>query len=394
MRRICLCGRAELKKEAKMPKIIHTGDLHLDSPFSLLDVQKAQARKNELREVFSSLIDCAGSEKADIFLIAGDLFDSGYATPETVELINAKFASLPQCRFIITPGNHDPADAKGPYLNTVFPENVYIFDKPEVSRLEFPEINTDVYGFGCIGEFMDASPIKEEIGVNPERVNIFVCHADMTSKKGGLCPPITEDDIAKTHCDYFALGHIHAGTKAEKAGETYYAYCGCPEGRSFDECGQKSAIICDASKAESKKNLSFEYRRFFRRRYERLTVDVTGAQSTDDAKEKIKAELLSKSLGENALVRVTLEGRISPEVNLRTEKIKAEDTGVYYLEISDDTLPEISFETLQVDLSIKGALYRELLPKLESTDERERKIAALALRYALDALDGRAVIDY
>ena len=31
-----------------MPKIIHTADIHLDAPFSLLDVQKAQVRKNEL----------------------------------------------------------------------------------------------------------------------------------------------------------------------------------------------------------------------------------------------------------------------------------------------------------------------------------------------------------
>ena len=39
-----------------MPKIIHAADIHLDAPFSLFDVQKAQVRKNELRGAFTSMI--------------------------------------------------------------------------------------------------------------------------------------------------------------------------------------------------------------------------------------------------------------------------------------------------------------------------------------------------
>ena len=45
-----------------MPKIIHTGDIHLDAPFSLSDVQKARMRKNELRETFENLILFAKNE--------------------------------------------------------------------------------------------------------------------------------------------------------------------------------------------------------------------------------------------------------------------------------------------------------------------------------------------
>ena len=76
-----------------MLKIIHTADIHLDSPFSLFDAQKAQARKNELRGVFSSLIMYAKTEKADMVLIAGDLFDSEYVTKETMDIITTQFAS-------------------------------------------------------------------------------------------------------------------------------------------------------------------------------------------------------------------------------------------------------------------------------------------------------------
>ena len=58
-----------------MAKILHIADVHLDSPFSLLDPQKSQARRNELRGTFTSAMMYAKMEKYDIVIIAGDLFD-------------------------------------------------------------------------------------------------------------------------------------------------------------------------------------------------------------------------------------------------------------------------------------------------------------------------------
>lgn len=111
-----------------MVKIIHTGDIHLDAPFSLYDPRKAQARKNELRGVFSSIVVYAKTEKADMVIISGDFFDHGYVTKETLAHINEQFSSAPDCKFVIAPGNHDCADAKSPYKKAVFPPNVYIFE--------------------------------------------------------------------------------------------------------------------------------------------------------------------------------------------------------------------------------------------------------------------------
>ena len=42
----------------------------------------------------------------------------------------------------------------------------------------------------------------------------------------------------------------------------------------------------------------------------------------------------------------------------------------------------------QVHSDIRGELFRALEEKLGSDDERERKTAALALQYGLNALDG------
>ena len=70
------------------------------------------------------------------------------------------------------------------------------------------------------------------------------------------------------------------------------------------------------------------------------------------------------------------------------KSITAEEIGVFYIEVENCTLPLLDFGELENDISIKGAVFRELLPRLESDDEGERKIAAMALKYALAALAG------
>lgn len=376
-----------------MPKIIHTADLHLDAPFSLFDPQKAQARKNELRGVFSSLIMYAKTEKADMVIIAGDFFDHGFVTKETMSLITSQFASVPECKFVISPGNHDCLSQKSPYVKTVFPPNVYIFNSENISRFEFPDINTDVYGWAFTSPTMEKNPLEHHIAVNPDRINILAVHADMTGKASNNCP-ITAEDIEKSNCDYAALGHIHAGTEVKTAGKTYYAYSGCLEGRSFDECGTKGAIICDITKENGIAKTGFTYKRFCRRRYEKFELDITSAELKSDVVSKIKSEIAHRAISSDTLLRVILTGTVSPEKNIKVNEITEADIGVFYLEIKDKTVPLLSYEELKNALSVKGAFFRELLPKLESENEDERILAAQALRYGLAALSGSDIIDF
>ena len=58
-------------------KIIHTSDLHLDSPLTTrLASDKVRERKNELLFSFRKNVQAAKDNGADGFIIAGDLFDS------------------------------------------------------------------------------------------------------------------------------------------------------------------------------------------------------------------------------------------------------------------------------------------------------------------------------
>ena len=376
-----------------MPKILHIGDIHLDSPFSLFDVEKSQARRQELRGTFTSIMMYAKMKEADVVLICGDLFDSEFVTKETMNLIVSQFEDNPSCRFVITPGNHDPATPKSAYLKTKFPDNVYVFRSEEVQKFCFDEIGVDIYGFAYEQDFYDKNPFDTNLYLNENKINIFMAHADILSSSSRDCP-ITEKDIARSGCDYVALGHIHAGREAVKAGNTYYAYCGCPEGRSFDECGMKGGIFINAEKTNGVFKANFEYPRFCKKRYEKTEVDISGLSTHEQMCEQVKKAVQKEGFGKDTLLRVRLTGLVSYDANFAPDKVQASELGVYYAEVQDATIPLVGYEELKNDISIKGALLRELLPKLQSDDERERKVASLALKYGLSAIMGADVADF
>ena len=373
-----------------MPKILHIGDIHLDSPFSLFDVEKSQARRRELRSTFSSVMMYAKIKEADLVIIAGDLFDSEFVTKETMNLIVSQFASLPSCRFVITPGNHDPATAKSAYNKTKFPENVYIFKSENVEKISFGDIGVDVYGFAYVEEKYEQDPLAEKFLLDNSKINIFAAHTDIYGKNSTYCP-MKPKQFADFGFDYAALGHVHAGGEIEKEGETYYAYCGCPEGRSFDECGVKGGIFINAEKRGGVFRAEFERPRFCKKRYEKIEADVSEMKTRAQAVEVIKKAAEENGLGKDTLLRVKLCGVVSPDASFEAESITAEEVGVFYLETEDVTSPLLDYGELENDISIKGAVFRELLPRLESDDEAERKTASMALKYALAALEGNEI---
>lgn len=371
-----------------MVRLLHTADIHLDSPFSLFDAEKAAARRNELRGTFSSLMLYIKTEHVNVALLAGDLFDSEYATRDTLELMRTQFEQNPECRFVIAPGNHDPLTQKGAYRKTEFPSNVYIFDSDDITKFSFDDIGVDVYGWAFTEETKEENPLRKgRIALDRSKINILCVHADMLSQNSRYCP-MTEEDIASSGFDYVALGHVHTGGEVKKAGNTYYAYSGCLEGRSFDECGAKGAIVIKADPGHLGNEFRFEKKRFSLRKYEKMTVDVSNSRDSDEVLAKVRTAVKETGYGDDTILRVKLNGVVSPSLKIDANKITAAALGVFYLELSDDTSPTLDYNELMNDISIRGALFRELLPKLQSENEDERRLAAAALRYGLTALEG------
>ena len=374
-----------------MIKILHCADLHLDSPMSALDVSKSEVRRNELRAAFTSLTLSAKMNKVDFLLISGDLFDCKFVSRDTISLLLREFASIPDCRIIISPGNHDPYTGASYYRRTEFPDNVYIFDSPELKYFDFPDKNTTVYGYAFTSETMESCPIDDFTVEDPSRINILAAHGDLDAPDSKYCP-ISSKKLAACGFDYAALGHRHAYTEAFQVGSGYAAYSGCLEGRGFDECGTKGAILAVADKDITLKFAS-KFVRFCKRTYVRDTLNIDGARSNADVADMIDAHIKEKHYGDDTALRLQLCGSVSGDFKLSASFLAERFPSLFIFEITDNTMPLLDCERLHSDPTLKGAFYRSLEPMLNSSDEAERESAALALRSGLAALAGNDLND-
>ena len=371
-----------------MLKIFHTADVHLDAPFSLSDPVEAEKRRTGLRSTFCSMIHAAKRMEADVFLIAGDLFEESFVTKDTASAVLREIESFPTCRFFIVPGNHDPYSENSPYALLSWPENAYIFKSEEVTYFDIPEKNARIYGHAYTSKELSDGIFDGFCVEDKSKINILLAHGFVNMPQSS-CNVLMKSDIEKSGLDYIALGHVHASSEFEKAGETYFAYSGCAVGRSFDECGYKSAIIGAISKENGKADVRLGTFKCSDRRFEILKVDLTGAKSTAEALSIIAQK--GAEYGEDTSLRLIIDGAVSPEISIDADSVKKALKLPAYIELFDNTLPLFDAEKLREDKTVIGAFYRSLEDKLQDSDPKVRKTAFLALKYGLAALCGRDI---
>ncbi len=250
-------------------KIVHAADFHLDSAFGALSAEQARQRRRESRELLTRLSNYVNQNGVDLVLLAGDLFDSDTTYRETLEALSEALGAM-QARVFIAPGNHDPYSAKSPYATLSWPENVHVFTSKTVERVELPELQCAIYGAAFTAPVQDESLLAGFRAPEDDFIHLMVLHGDISATESRY-DPLTKGQIKESGIDYLALGHTHQFGGFLREGQTTYAYSGCPEGRGFDELGEKG--ILTGTVERGKAELSFVP--FARRRYEVLNVDVT-----------------------------------------------------------------------------------------------------------------------
>lgn len=365
-------------------RIFHMADAHLDAPFSSLPPREADSARLSLKSAFAASVLAAKNRSAQLFFIAGDLFDGACVTPDTKELVCRVIASFPECRFFIAPGNHDPQGAASHYGRLDMPKNLHVFGAKEAVRID--ELGVDVYGCGMGAYDPAESPVCGYPALDAGRINILVCHGDL----GGRDPeyaPITREEIGRSGFDYVALGHIHKCSGVLCENGVHYAYPGCIEGRGFDETGEKGALFGTVSKGDAQ--LSFLP--LARRKYAAVTLDLTGVGERAEAMELIRAAL--RGYGGDTRVRLTLTGATDGAFAIKPEGLDGGGSLPAYVEIADKTLPAPRLTDIEKENTLRGVFCRRLQARLATLDAESRQYAACvkALKLGLAALDGRDV---
>lgn len=356
-------------------KILHAADLHLDSPFEGLSAGKASIRRAEQRELLGKIAQICRDEKPDLVLFSGDLLDSEHTYFETGEELVRSLGSIDAPVFI-SPGNHDYYSEKSVYAKLQFPENVYIFTQPHISCVQPEGLEVCVYG----AAFTDkrSAPLLE--GFRAERMdgryNIMCIHGDAEARDSSY-NPISREQLEKSGLDYVALGHVHKSGGLKRAGSTWYYWPGCPEGRGFDETGEKSIALVTLGEDCCR----VETRVISGRRYEQISVDIGGA----DPVLAIHAAIPDDTVRDIYRITLTGETEFAPDVD-RLERTL--DELFFHLQLRDETRLRRSVWDRAGEDTLRGLFLTRLRAQFEQAkDEESRRRIEQAARWGLAALD-------
>ena len=356
-------------------KILHAADLHLDSPFEALPAGKAAIRRKEQRELLDALVKLASTERVDLVLLSGDLLDSGNPYYETGEDLARALRSIPAAVFI-APGNHDYYSSRSPYARLQLPDNVHIFTENAIRCFSLPSLKVRVYGAAFTenrsGPLLRSFRAERKEGV----VNLLCIHGELGARNSAY-NPITEEELARSGMDYVALGHIHKASGLKQAGPTWYSWPGCPEGRGFDETGEKFVNLVELENGQCRlRQVSIALRR-----YEQLTVDVTGA----DPLLAIHGSLPDDTVCDVYRVTLTGETETAPDLQRLYDTLSEL---FFELQLRDETRLRRGVWDCVGEDTLRGLFLGRLKLRYDAAEtEEERRRLEQAARWGLAALD-------
>lgn len=361
-----------------MPKIVHAADFHLDSAFGGLPVDKARERRRESRDLIDRLGGLVREENAEILLLSGDLFDGERVFPETLERLREVLEGLP-CSVFIAPGNHDPFTPVSPYALQQWPGNVHIFRREEIEAVVLPDLECVVYGAAFTSRTRTDQVLAGFRAQKDSRTRILCLHGEVGGPGSGY-GPILREQLGSCGVHYAALGHIHQYSGIQKDGGTYWAYPGCPEGRGFDELGDKGVLAGTVDRSGT----DLRFVPLCRRRYRILEADVT-----DSSPKEALESVVPESAGED-ICRIIFTGASDERgVDLAALESLYRDR-FYSLELRDKTRPAQSLWAKAGEDTLRGLFLQEMKVRYDAAPSEEaREEIALAVRFGLAALDGR-----
>ena len=375
-----------------MLRLIHTADVHLGARHDDLGEQASAQRERQFA-AFKAAIDLALAEKVDLFLIAGDLFDSNVQPRRSVERVAAELKRLVEAkiRTVVIPGTHDVYDRASIYRAYNLPalagngpddDFVTVLD-PDHPAVHLRTCDVVIQGPVFATKRAPHSPLKDIDATADEPIatwRIGMVHGAIAipGKTDRDEVVITTDEIAATNLDYLALGHWHSA-QAGKAGTVTYAYAGAPEAVALDQDRAGKVLLVELNERDGARTVTVEERQVGRTRFERHELDasvLTGQPAL--------IETLRGMADPDLVLDVRLVGVRPDELDLDVEEIEtALAPGFLKVRVRDASLPALTEGTLPSPDTIAGAFIRDLEARIAELEAAGSDAEAAEQRDAL-----------
>ncbi|WP_226782626.1 metallophosphoesterase family protein [Oceaniglobus trochenteri] len=271
-----------------MIKILHTADIHLDSPLKSLALRDPDLRDRvqaATRGAFARIVEVALEEKVAALLIAGDLYDGAARSARTAAFLLEQLDRLRRGRIPVfyNKGNHD---AENPITGEVaLPDNVHVFDG-RGGRVKLDDHDVWIHGVSFSGRHAPDSLLGKFSAPVADSVNIAMLHTSLAGAAGhDTYAPCTLSDLVGMGFDYWALGHIHKRQVHSRS--PFVVMPGIPQGRDIGEAGAQSATLLSIDDGR----ITLSEIATSQVTFQRIDLSVAGCEDEDALRSHLRGEL-------------------------------------------------------------------------------------------------------
>jgi DNA repair exonuclease SbcCD nuclease subunit len=352
-----------------MLRIIHTADVHLGARHDDLGEQASAQRERQFA-AFVATIDLALAEKVDLFLIAGDLFDSNVQPKRSVERVAAQLKRLvgAKIRTVIIPGTHDVYDRSSIYraydleaLAGSTPDDPWVTVlTPDRPRLHIAACDVMVHGPVFATKRAPHSPLQDlDVAGHKEAAtwHVGLVHGALAipGKTDRDDVVVRTEEIAASGLDYLALGHWHSAQQ-NRAGSVTYAYAGAPEPVAVDQDRAGKVLHVQLEETNSGRTVTVSERQVGKVRFEKLDLDAAGVTT-----QPALVDSLTRKGNEDLVLDVRIVGVRPDELDLHIDEIETALAPLFLkVRVRDMSVPPLTEGTLPSPDTIAGSFIRDL----------------------------------
>ena len=380
-----------------MLRIIHTADVHLGARHDDLGEQAAAQRERQFA-AFRATVDLAIAERVDLFLIAGDLFDSNVQPRRSVERVAAELRRLAESRIrsVIIPGTHDCYDrasiyraydlatmAVGPAAGSALPDGMVTVLDPDRPSVHLPALDAIVHARVFATKRAPYSPLRYPLATadGPAvtwRIGMLHGSIAIPGKTEHDEVVVTTEEIARSGLDYLALGHWHSMQQG-KAGPVTYAYAGAPEAVALTQAGAGKVLLVELDQRDGQRSVAIEEHPVGRTRFEKLDVDAAVV-----ADQPALIGQLAARADPDLVLDVRLVGVRRDELDLDPDEIETALAPTFLkVRVRDASMPALTDGPLPSADTIAGAFIRDLETRIAELERAGQADEAAEQRDAL-----------
>jgi DNA repair exonuclease SbcCD nuclease subunit len=387
----------------RMLRIIHTADVHLGARHDDLGEQ-ASAQRARQAAAFTAAVDLAIAEKVDLFLVAGDLFDSNVQPRRSVEAVAAALKRLADAkiRSVLVPGTHDCYDRASIYRTYDLEgmagsgpdDDLVTVLTPAAGRVHLEALDAEVFGPVFATKRAPHSPLRDladDVAGSPATWRIGMVHGSVAipGKTDRDDVTFTLEEVGASGLDYLALGHWHSTQHGRASGVTY-AYSGAPEAVALDQDRAGKVLLVELEENAGKRIVTVEERQVGRTRFQKVELDAATVAS-----QPALIERLTLGGDPDLVLDARIVGVRPDELDLHVDEIEAALAPAYLkVRVRDRSLPALSEGPLPSADTVAGAFIRDLEARIAELEAAPAEVsvppdAAAAAARAAEAAELR-----